>query len=93
VTTNGQKLALIPLTDRIDAAEQLLVYETTAAKILKISINNFRQLVNQSVIPYRLHHGRSKRLYFIEDLRMYARSLSPQYANMGTAERVTSPLS
>ena len=76
---NEQRLALVPLTDRVDAAEQLMVYETTAAKILKISIHDFRELVDLSVIPYRLHRKRSKRIYFVDDLRAYARSLQPQY--------------
>jgi hypothetical protein len=82
---NGQKLALVPLTDRIDAAEQLLVYEATAAKILKIAIQDFRDLVDRSVIPYRLHRGRSKRLYFVDDLRAYAQGLTPQFGRKVTA--------
>jgi hypothetical protein len=76
---NAQKLALVPLTDQIDAAEQLLVYEKTAAKILKMSISHFRELVDRSVIPYRLHNGRSKRLYFVDDLRAYVKDLGAQY--------------
>jgi hypothetical protein len=82
---NKQRLALIPLTDCVDAAEQLLVYETTAAKILKISIHDFRDLVDHSVIPYRLHRGRSKRLYFVDDLRSYAGSLQPHYGKRPVA--------
>jgi len=81
---NPQKLALVPLTDRIDAAEQLLVYEKTAAKALNISIHYFRDLVNQSAIPYRLHPRRSKRLYFVDDLRAYVRGLEPQFGKKGT---------
>ncbi len=72
-----QKLALVPITDVVDAAQQLLVYETAAAKMLKISIREFRHLVEKSVIPYRLHRGRSRRLFFVEDLREYARNLEP----------------
>lgn len=83
---NAQKLALVPLTDRIDAAEQLLVYEKTAAKILKISINDFRELVDLSVIPYRLHRGRSKRLYFVDDLRTYVRDIGAQYGKKEKAQ-------
>jgi hypothetical protein len=45
VTTNGQKLALIPMTDRIDAAEQLLICETSAAKTLMTSIKGFRKQI------------------------------------------------
>ena len=86
---NAQKLALVPLTDRIDAAEQLLVYEKTAAKILKISINDFRKLVDRSVVPYRLHNGRSKRLYFVDDLRTYARSLQEHYGRKAPAVRAS----
>ena len=82
---NTQRLALVPLTDRVDAAEQLMVYETTAAKILKISIHDFRELVDLSIIPYRLHRGRSKRLYFVDDLRAYAGSLQPQYGKKTAA--------
>jgi hypothetical protein len=82
---NEQRLALVPLTARSDAAEQLLVYETTAAKILKISINDFRVLVDLSIIPYRLHQGRSKRLYFVDDLRSYVRDLGAQYGKKGRA--------
>lgn len=82
---NTQKLALIPVTDRIDAAEQLLIYERTAAKILKISINDFRELVDLSVIPFRLHRGRSKRLYFVDDLRAYVRDLGARYGKRGRA--------
>jgi hypothetical protein len=29
-------------------------------------------------VPYRLHRGRSKRLYFVDDLRAYAQGLKPQ---------------
>lgn len=76
---NEQRLALVPLTNLVDAAEPLMVYETTAAKILKISIHDFRELVDLSIIPCRLHRGRSKRLYFVDDLRAYAGSLQPQY--------------
>jgi hypothetical protein len=83
VKSTSQKFALVPLTER-DAAEQLLVYETTAAKMLKISIHDFRNLVNDHVIPYRLHRGRSKRVYFIDDLRAYVRSLDPHYGNKAT---------
>jgi hypothetical protein len=81
---NTQKLALVPLTNRVDAAERLLVYESTAAKILKISIHDFRELVDLSIIPYRLHRGRSKRLYFVDDLRAYAGSLLPQFGKKPT---------
>jgi hypothetical protein len=80
-----QKLALIPVTNKIDAAEQLLVYEKTAAKILKISISNFRELVDLSVIPFRLHRGRTKRLYFVDDLRAYVRDLGARYGKRGRA--------
>ena len=82
---NEQRLALVPLTNRVDAAEPLMVYETTAAKILKISIHDFRELVDLSVIPYRLHRRRSKRIYFVDDLRDYARSLQPQYGKKHAA--------
>jgi hypothetical protein len=78
---NTQKLALMPIIDKVDAAEPLLVYERTAAKILKISISDFRELVNHSVIPYRLHGGRSKRLYFVDDLRAYIGQLFYLSAN------------
>jgi hypothetical protein len=83
---NAQKLALIPLTDRVDAAEQLLVYEKTAAKILKISIKHFRELVDLSVIPYRLHHGKTKRLYFIDDLRAYVKELNARFGKKEKAQ-------
>jgi hypothetical protein len=73
---NGQKLALVPIADMVASAEQLLVYETAAAKILKISVRDFRRLVDQSVIPYRLHRGRSRRLFFVDDLKVYARNLT-----------------
>jgi hypothetical protein len=82
---NEQRLALVPLTNLVDAAEPLMVYETTAAKILKISIHDFRELVDLSVIPYRLHRRRSKRIYFVDDLRAYARSLQPQYGKKPAA--------
>jgi len=79
MTGKTQRLALVPLTDRIDAAEQLLVYEKTAAKVINISIRDFRELVNHSIIPYRLHCGHSKRLYFVDDLRAYVKDLGAQY--------------
>ena len=82
--SNRQKFALVPLGDRVESAEQLLVYEKAAAKILNISIHHFRDLVHQSVIPFRIHKGRSRRLYFVDDLRAYARSLEPQYGKKGT---------
>jgi hypothetical protein len=78
MNSSEQRLALVPIADMAAAAEQLLVYETAAAKILKISIRDFRRLVEESVIPYRLHRGRSRRLFFIDDLKAYARSLEPQ---------------
>jgi len=77
--SNPQKLALVPLSDRVNAAEQLLVYEKAAAKILNISIHHFRDLVHQSLIPFRIHQGRTRRLYFVDDLRAYARSLEPHH--------------
>ena len=85
MNVNEQRLALVPLTNQVDAAEPLMVYETTAAKILKISIHDFRELVDLSVIPYRLHGGRSKRLYFVDDLRSYVRDLGAQYGKKGRA--------
>jgi hypothetical protein len=84
---NAQKLALVPLTDQVDAAEQLLVYEKTAAKILnKMSISHFREMVDRSVIPYRLHRGRTKRLYFVDDLRSYVKDLRAQYGKKKKAQ-------
>lgn len=80
---NEQRLALVPITASVDMAEQLLLYETAAAKVLKISIREFRHLVDLSIIPFRLHSGRKKRLYFMEDLRAYARTLQPQFARQG----------
>jgi hypothetical protein len=79
MNANTQKLALVSMTNRVDAAEQLLAYESTAAKILKISIHYFRELVDRSIIPYRLHPGRTKRLHFVDDLKNYANSLDARY--------------
>ncbi len=76
---NEQRLALVPIADGADMAEQLLVYETTAAKVLKMSIREFRHLVDLLAIPFRLHSGRKKRLFFIEDLKAHARTLQPRY--------------
>ncbi len=59
-------------------AKQLLVNESVTAKVLKISVREFRRLVDSSVIPCRLHSGRKKRLYFLEDLMVYVRSLEAQ---------------
>ncbi len=83
---NEQRLALVPIAGGADLAEQLLVYETTAAKVLKISIREFRHLVDLSIIPFRLHSGRKKRLFFIEDLKAYARTLQPQYGRQRQAK-------
>ena len=46
-------------------------------KVLKISIREFRHLVDLSVIPFRPHGGRKKRLYYIEDLRAHAKTQPP----------------
>ncbi len=75
-----QRLALVLISVDVNLAEQLTVYESVAAKVLKISVREFRRLVDSSVIPCRLYGGRMKRLYFLEDLRAYARSLGARYA-------------
>ncbi len=75
-----QKLALVRIAEDMDIAKQLLVYENVAAKVLKISVREFRRLVDFSVISCRLHSGRKKRLFFLEDLRAYARGLEARYA-------------
>jgi hypothetical protein len=85
VNGNEQSLALVPIAASVDVAEQLLVYETAAAKALRISIREFRRLVDLSVIPFRLHSGRKKRLYYMEDLRAYAKSLEPRYVQKTAA--------
>ncbi len=87
-----QRLALVPIAASVDMAEQLLVYETAAAKVLKISIREFRRLVDLSVIPFRLHNGRKKRLYYMDDLRAYAKSLEPRYAKKATGSLVDGAL-
>ena len=79
-----QRLALVQIAADVDMAKQLLVYESAAAKVLMISVREFRRLVDSSVIPCRLHSGRKKRLYFLEDLRAYARSLETRYARRST---------
>ncbi len=79
-----QRLALVPIAADVDMAKQLLVYESVAAKVLKISVREIRRLVDFSVIPCRLHSDRKKRLYFLEDLRAYARSLEARYARRST---------
>jgi len=70
---------------------KLLVYETAAAKILKISIREFRRLVELSIIPYRLHRGRSRRLFFIDDLRAVREK--PGAATWKKGARLTDPVS
>ncbi len=75
-----QRLALVPTAADVDMAKQVLVYESVTAKVLKISIREFRRLVDSAVIPCRLHSGKRKRLYFVEDLKAYARSLEAQCA-------------
>ncbi len=72
---NEQRLALVPIEAGVDLDSQLLVYENAAAKALKISIHEFRCLVDSSVIPCRLHSRRKRRLFFMEDLNVYAKSL------------------
>jgi hypothetical protein len=79
-----QRLALVTIAADVDMAKHLLVYESVAAKALKISVREFRRLVDSSVIPCRLRNGRKKRLYFLDDLRAYARSLEAQYARRST---------
>ncbi len=91
MNANEQRLALVPIAASVDVAEQLLVYETAAAKVLKISIREFRRLVDLSVIPFRLHSGRKKRLYYMEDLRAYAKSLEPRHAKKSTGCLVDGP--
>jgi hypothetical protein len=81
MNVNGRepKLALVPIKELVDAAEKLLVPEQTAADMLEISLEEFRLLVHQSLIPYRLKSLRGRRLYFTADLKAYARRLKRQY--------------
>ncbi len=82
---NEPRLALVPIAAGVEMAEQLLVYENAAAKVLKISIREFRRFVDSSVIPFRLHSGGKRRLFFIEDLRAYVKNLEPQHAEGSAA--------
>ncbi len=75
-----QRYALIPITESVDVAGKLFVHEAAAAEALEIPIQEFRRLVGASVIPYRLLCSGRRRLYLVDDLKAYAKSLEPQYA-------------
>ncbi len=52
-----------------------MLWEVAAARYVKLGIQEFRELVNQGVIPFRQHPGRRRRIYLKEDLDKYLLSL------------------
>lgn len=70
------------------------LYETAAAKYVKIDIADFRQLVREGKIPARTHHGRTRFIFFKEDLDAYLRNLpvvDPKKRKMPNGEVSTKP--
>ncbi len=65
------KLVLMPLADRPERITQAVMYETAAAKYVMLGIHDFRKLVEEGVIPFRRHLGRTRRIYLKSDLDSY----------------------
>ena len=69
------KLLLMPATTDLQPLTPAVLYEVAAAKYIKIAIEDFRELVNQGLIPFRTHPGRSRRIYLKADLDAYLKNL------------------
>lgn len=69
------KLTLMPLVDRLTVLTPAVMYESAAAKYIMLGIHEFRVLVDQGVIPFRRHPGRTRRIYLKADLDSYLSEL------------------
>ena len=76
-----EKFALMPVVDKLAPITPAVMYETMAAKYVMLGIHDFRKLVDEGIIIYRTHPGRSRRIYLKTDLDDYLNNL-PQ-GNMG----------
>jgi len=69
-------MILLPATSDLQPLTTAVLYEVAAAKYIKIAIEDFREFVNQGMIPFRTHPGRSRRIYLKADLDAYLRNLA-----------------
>jgi hypothetical protein len=69
------RMILMPATSDLQPLTTAVLYEVAAAKYIKIAIEDFREFVNQGLIPFRKHPGRSRRIYLKADLDAYLRNL------------------
>ncbi len=61
------KLALVPLVDRMGEIMPAVMYESEAAKYVMLGVHEFRKLVDAGTIPFRRHAGRKRRIYLKAD--------------------------
>jgi hypothetical protein len=69
------KLILMPVVDGLAPLSPAAMYESVAAKYVKLAIHDFRRLVNEGIIPYRTHKGRCRRIYLKADLDGFLNTL------------------
>ncbi len=84
----------MPATPDLQPLTPAVLYEVAAAKYIKIAIEDFRTLVNQGLIPFRTHPGRSRRIYLKADLDAYLKNLPvghPVRRKMTTSEDSPEP--
>lgn len=88
------KLALVPTYSDVAPFAPAAMYEVAAAKYVKMDIGSFRQLVKAGTIPARSHPGRTRYIFFREDLDSYLRNLpvvDPKKRKMPNGEVSTKP--
>jgi hypothetical protein len=87
-------LVLMPAIPDLHPLTPAVLYEVAAAKYLKIAIEDFREFVNQGLIPFRTHPGRSRRIYLKADLDIYLKNLpigKPTRRKMDAGEDPSEP--
>jgi hypothetical protein len=87
-------LILMPAIPELQPLTPAVLYEVAAAKYVKIAIEDFRGFVNQGLIPFRTHPGRSRRIYLKMDLDAYLRNLPvglPIRGRIATSEDPSEP--
>ncbi len=71
-----QKYEILPVVNEgLAPLTQAVMYEKMAAKYIMLSIHEFRELVNNGIIPYRTLQGHSRRIYLKSDLDAYLATL------------------
>ena len=68
------KMALVQIPHETTTHPAAL-YESAAAKYIKIDVASFRQLVRDGAIPARSHADRVRNIYLRDDLDSYLKSL------------------